>query len=81
MSKSVFFNRECPTCGRRLLILVEYLGKRVVCPHCGGKLDAVQPGGEWPVGDSGRSLLERADELLQSRVEPAVSSVRAPHPR
>ncbi len=31
MSNPTYFVQECPTCGRRLQIRVEYLGKRVVC--------------------------------------------------
>ena len=34
MSRATFFIRECPTCGRRLQIRVEYLGRTVRCKHC-----------------------------------------------
>lgn len=82
MSKRVFFIRECPTCGRRLLILVEYLGKRIVCPHCGGRVDAVElTPGESPVNDSSRLFMQRVDELLETPAEAQVSSARLPHPR
>ncbi|HLA85958.1 MAG TPA: response regulator [Thermoguttaceae bacterium] len=82
MPKRMFFCRECPTCGRRLLILVEYLGKKVVCPHCGAKLDAVEASvGELPLGDPSRLLMQRVDELLESAVESRAGSPRATHPR
>jgi len=82
MSKHIFFNRECPTCGRRLLILVEYLGKRVVCPHCGAKLDAVELSpGDVPVTDASDSLMQRVDELLEAPVESRVTPSRLLHPR
>lgn len=34
MSTSTYYMQSCPTCGRRLKILVEYLGRRLSCPHC-----------------------------------------------
>jgi hypothetical protein len=43
MSPSTYFVQECPTCGRRLHIRVEYLGRRVVCQHCHGALIAADP--------------------------------------
>ena len=81
MSK-VFFVNECPTCGRYLHIRVEYLGKRVVCPHCGGKFDAVDLAvHDLPVSDSVHSLMQRVDELLEVQVNDPVNSDRLPHPR
>ena len=38
MSNATYFVQECPTCGRRLQIRVEYLGRKVVCQHCQGQL-------------------------------------------
>ena len=43
MSNATYFVQECPTCGRRLQIRVEYLGRRVVCQHCQGALIAADP--------------------------------------
>jgi DNA-directed RNA polymerase subunit RPC12/RpoP len=68
MSSATYFVQECPTCGRGLQIRVEYLGKRVVCPHCRGRLLALDPAshrypGVRPTSDE---LLRRADELLRS---------------
>jgi len=67
MSKSTYFVQECPTCGRRLHIRVEYLGKRVVCEHCRARFEACDPTSRnYPPSDSSILLLRRADELLQS---------------
>jgi hypothetical protein len=67
MTSPTCFVQECPTCGRRLQILVEYLGKRVVCEHCRGRFVASDPSGarghEVPPS---QSLLRRAEELLQT---------------
>lgn len=66
MPNSTYFVQECPTCGRRLHIRVEYLGKKVVCQHCRGWLIASDPSsrreGEVRAADS---LLRRADALLE----------------
>ena len=43
MPSPIYFVQECPTCGRRLQIRVEYLGKKVVCQHCLGHLMAADP--------------------------------------
>ena len=44
MSQGTFV-QECPTCGRRLHIRVEYLGRKVSCQHCRGQLMACDPAG------------------------------------
>lgn len=68
MSNATFFVQECPTCGRRLQIRVEYLGKRVICQHCQGQLIATDPASVRydDGGESSNALLRRADELLES---------------
>jgi hypothetical protein len=65
MPNSTFFVQECPTCGRRLQIRVEYLGKKVACQHCRGWLVASDPSG-YRDGEPRPAdvLLRRADELL-----------------
>ncbi len=65
MSSSTYFVQECPTCGRQLQIRVEYLGKRVVCQHCRGRLVACDPNSNR-YGDAASTLLHRIDELLQT---------------
>jgi hypothetical protein len=76
MSNPTYFVQECPTCGRRLQIRVEYLGRRVVCQHCQGHLVAADSTNLRCDGvDSSNILLRRADELLESY------SQRRPQPR
>lgn len=66
MSKATYYVQECPTCGRRLQVRVEYLGRQVVCRHCSGKFFAEDPATTPPAASSsGLKLIERADELLQ----------------
>jgi DNA-directed RNA polymerase subunit RPC12/RpoP len=77
MPNPTYYVQECPTCGRRLQIRVEYLGRRVVCQHCQGSLIAADPAMRI---DCGNKLLERADQLLAS-VAHHRSQSRAHHPR
>ena len=67
MPGAMYFVQECPTCGRRLQIRVEYLGKRVACQHCQGTFIAAETSNLWgePV-DQGSALMRRANELLDS---------------
>ncbi|MFO0788372.1 MAG: response regulator [Pirellulales bacterium] len=67
MSRSTYFVQECPTCGRNLQVRVQYLGKQVVCQHCGARFEAYDPSSAaYPPPPSSLSLLERAEQLLQS---------------
>jgi DNA-directed RNA polymerase subunit RPC12/RpoP len=67
VSNPTYFVQECPTCGRRLQIRVEYLGRRVVCQHCQGTLIATDPASiHLDSTNEGSSLLRRADQLLAS---------------
>ena len=66
MARATFFLRECPTCGRRLRIRVEYLGRTLRCRHCGALFEADDPSCPKPATDSPLTLLERADRLLSS---------------
>ena len=76
MSNPTYFVQECPTCGRRLQIRVEHLGRRVVCQHCQGHLIATDPtNARCDCAESGNALLRRADALLQSFAQ------RKPQPR
>jgi len=79
MSNATYFVQECPTCGRRLQIRVEYLGKKVVCQHCRGYLVACDPASNR-YGSYGSALIRRADELLERSVEEPVPS-RLSRPR
>lgn len=65
MSRPTFFQQECPTCGRRLEICVEHLGRTVACRHCRGQLVANDPANITAAKlDSSVDLLKRVDELL-----------------
>lgn len=66
MSRATFFIRECPTCGRRLQIRIEYLGRLVQCKHCEAHFEAHDPTVRQPRGTEPASLLERANQLLES---------------
>ena len=68
MSYATYFVQDCPTCGRRLHVRVGFLGKRIVCPHCGGRFDACDPDNSavQPAATSSNALLQRVDELLAS---------------
>jgi hypothetical protein len=65
MPTPTYFFQECPTCGRSLQVLVEYLGHRVACRHCRAGFMACDPeSGIDPPDDSGLGLLRRANALL-----------------
>jgi hypothetical protein len=50
-----------------LQVRVEYLGKQVVCQHCGARFEACEPGSAaYPPPSSSLSLLKRAEHLLQT---------------
>ncbi len=67
MPSSIYYVQECPTCGRNLQVRVEYLGKKVVCQHCGAKFEACDPASPcYPPEESSLCLLERVDELIEA---------------
>jgi hypothetical protein len=67
MTRNTYFVQECPTCGRNLQVRVQYLGKQVLCQHCGARFEACDPSsGAYPPPSSSLSLLERAEQLLQT---------------
>ncbi len=66
MPSPIYFVQECPTCGRRLQIRVEYLGKRLVCQHCQGNLIAADATNPSTSVDGREDLIRRANELLGS---------------
>ncbi len=68
MSRSTFFVQECPVCGRRLEIRVDYLGKNVVCQHCRAPFvasDQLDGSGGSIAAQPAESLLSRAERLLE----------------
>lgn len=81
MLSSTYFLQECPTCGRRSQIRVEYLGKRLVCRHCHGQFVATDPASQrFAESGAPNPLLRRADELLQVIAERSAPP-RVPYPR
>ncbi|NQU21882.1 MAG: response regulator [Candidatus Nealsonbacteria bacterium] len=81
MPKSIYFVQECPTCGRRLQIRVDYLGREVVCQHCQGKLVARDPANaRLDPSQTDSELIRRADELLDS-VQRRQAQARSNSPR
>ncbi len=64
MSHTTFFVKECPTCGRKLQVRIEYLGREMMCNHCGGDFvadDTITTTDEYESGDA---IIARIDELL-----------------
>jgi hypothetical protein len=67
MMKATYFLQVCPTCGRRLQVRIEYLGKVVACQHCHGRFEARDPEtGGASAHDSSDQLIDRVEELLAS---------------
>ncbi len=64
MSQVTYFVQECPTCGRRLEIRVEYLGRRVACQHCHGQFLASDRPDIDDEPASSSSILRRANSLI-----------------
>jgi hypothetical protein len=66
MPQTTYFVKECPTCGRKLQVRVEYLGREMVCNHCGGDFlagdaqDVFTPSDE----ECSDAILLRVDELI-----------------
>ena len=84
MSNATYFVQGCPTCGRRLQIRVEYLGRNLVCQHCQGPLVAVDPASARAgYVDRSAALLRRGRVARSGRARlrhppvPAVSSRNA----
>lgn len=64
MSGAMHFIQECPTCGRRVQVRLEYLGRRLACDHCGGQFTATAS--EHSAHLANDQLLHRAERLLAS---------------
>ena len=77
MPSAMYFVQECPTCGRRLQIRVEYLGKPLACQHCQGTFVAAESSSmRGGAVDQGSALLRRANELLDSVAQRHLSGTR-----
>ena len=81
MGSGPIFVQNCPTCGRRLNVRVELLGKMVACSHCRAQFVASDPSSRREKdGATAQSLLQKADMLLE-RAERQRERVRTSHPR
>lgn len=63
------FGQSCPTCGRRIEIRVELLGRSVACPHCNAEFTASeqqprQASGDQVLMDRVERALRRSDDAL-----------------
>lgn len=82
MANAMYFVQDCPTCGRRLQIRVEYLGRPVVCQHCRGQFTACDPESHrYPDCSEAAELLRRAEELLRDASRHVMAHTRLPQPR
>lgn len=72
MSTSTYYMQSCPTCGRRLRVLVEYMGRRLTCPHCRALFHAGEPAME---GSLDAARIERL--IAQSPTESLTDSTFA----
>lgn len=66
MIRPTLLVQECPTCGRRLIVRIDLLGRTVACQHCQAQFQALDPArfnrrDEPPPGPG---LLERAQAIL-----------------
>lgn len=64
MLRATYYTLECPTCGRRVQVRVEYLGKQVACQHCRGEFRAYDP--DNVPAEMALPLVARAEALLAS---------------
>lgn len=65
-SQATFFVQECPTCGRRLRVCVEYLGRNIQCRHCSGEFVAHDRENSGGSDRHSFELMQRVNELLTS---------------
>lgn len=68
MPNQVLYVDQCPTCGRKLQISLEYLGQIVACKHCHRKFRSC--------GDSDTSenaAMEARIELLLANASEAIA--------
>ena len=66
MPQTTYFVKECPTCSRKLQVRVEYLGRQMVCNHCGGDFFAGETQSVFTPteGDCSDAILLRVEELI-----------------
>lgn len=59
------FVQSCPTCGRKLEIQVDLLGREVACQHCHAEFVAADATSTVSVLDDDAALLARVDQMLE----------------
>lgn len=73
------FTQSCPTCGRRLEVHTQLLGRQVACQHCQAVFVATsddEDGGSWE--DASQSLLARAEAALRQTQPLSADAVTMP---
>ena len=71
MPQTTYFVKECPTCGRKLQVRVEYLGREMMCNHCGGDFIASDAITMPTPEESGDAIIARIDQLLADENNPS----------
>lgn len=72
------FTTGCSVCGRRILVPIEHLGRKVACAHCGCQFIAADP---ESLAEDGSSALNKADRCLARLADDRVTASSAPRPR
>jgi len=70
MTQTTFFVKECPTCGRKLQVRIEYLGREMMCNHCGGDFIAHENTSPQQAPESSDAMIARVDKLLEIEQPP-----------
>ncbi|EAQ77229.1 hypothetical protein [Blastopirellula marina] len=84
MSIVTYFIQQCPTCGRRLQVRINDLGRPVSCQHCHAEFTATDPSiPSQPISalDSVEMALRKAEAFLSTRGQHAAmfaSTTRSP---
>lgn len=66
MASGTFFVRSCPTCGRKLEIRVELLGREVECVHCRASFTADTQEAKQIDDQKIEQVLAKAQEYIDS---------------
>ena len=70
MMQTTFFVKECPTCGRKLQVRIEYLGREMMCNHCGGDFVADDNSDKTESTTTNATIITRIDDLLSDESAP-----------
>ena len=66
MASGTFFVKSCPTCGRKLEIRVELLGREVECVHCSANFVADTQEAKQIDDQKIEQVLAKAQEYIDS---------------